>query len=157
MLSFKLHGVRTGARVNFTIRPFRKSDKPLVLDISRRTWGGHDHLLPVFNKMVADPGCRLQVVEYHKKIIAFGIVRIIENDRTGWMEGLRVHPHYKRRGLAVAITKYNSNLAASFGVKRLRLLMEVENNISQKLPRKIGMSKRLTMNYLWKENIANPV
>jgi len=90
-----------------------------------------------------------------KKIIAFGLVRIIEKGRTAWMEGLRVHPRYKRRGLGAFITKYNAGLSASQGVERVRLITELDNEISPKLPRLIGMSKRLTMNYLWKKNIGD--
>jgi GNAT superfamily N-acetyltransferase len=141
--------------MNFEIRPYRKSDKAMLLDISRHTWGGYDHLPIVFNKMAADLACHIYVIEYKKRVVALGILRIVENGRTGWMEGLRIRPRYKRRGLAMLLTEYIVNWAKASGLKRLRLLTETDDKVLQKFPRKIGMSKLLTMNYLWKENMPN--
>jgi hypothetical protein len=63
--------------LNFEVRPYRQADQPMGIEIARRTWGGCDHLPVVLDKMVADPHCPIYVIEYKKKTIALGILRIV--------------------------------------------------------------------------------
>ena len=59
-----------------------------------RAMGG-DYLPEVFERWVKD---NFYVIELNGKIIGTGKITLLPN-KVGWMEGLRVHPEYRGRGL----------------------------------------------------------
>ncbi|AEC52763.1 acetyltransferase [Pyrococcus sp. NA2] len=76
------------------IRKARPEDKPFIEEIARLTWGGGDYIADVFDEWVGD---NFYVLEINGKVI--GTVKLtILPGKVGWLEGLRVHPNYRRRG-----------------------------------------------------------
>lgn len=71
-----------------------------VCDISKDIWDGTDYIPYVFEKWVKDKGYFLGAIDSdNNKIIGIGKYSIL-HDKSGWLEGLRVHKNY--RGLKIA-------------------------------------------------------
>jgi len=127
------------------IRKVLSEDRDQILEISRHIWEGHDYLPFVFDEWLKDPACSTHGVVIKDRVVAVANLRIIENGRTGWMEGLRVHPDFRRKGFADALTEHVVRMGGQLGVQRLRYTTSTENEASLKLAEKYGFSKILEM------------
>jgi ribosomal protein S18 acetylase RimI-like enzyme len=134
----------------YEIRPYKASDKPDILEIARRTWGGHDHLPHVIDAWTADPNSHIYVIDHKNRVVSVANLKVIEGGRTGWMEGLRVHPRFRKRGLGAQMTRHLVKVGSEMGVERLRLTAATVNTPSVKLAQGIGMSEVLRLSVLWK-------
>ena len=131
------------------IRRLVKSDQNDVLEISKHTWNGHDYLGTVFDEWVNDPKCDFIGVEVKNRVVAVGNLRLIEGGRTGWLEGLRVHPDFRHRGYANEITAYLVAEGKRLGVERLRYATSDRNVESLKIAAKAGFSSVLELAVFW--------
>ena len=131
------------------IRRLGNSDRDDVLEISRYTWDGHDYLGTVFDEWVNDPKCDFVGVEVEGRVVAVGNLRLIEGGRTGWLEGLRVHPNFRQRGYANEITAYLVAEGERLGVGRLRYTTSDRNVESLKIAAKAGFSRVLELAVFW--------
>src|SRR5208337_5605410 len=132
-----------------TIRSLRNSDRNDILEISSHIWEGHDYLSCVVDKWLQDPKSHFYGVEVDGRVVAVGRLRLVEDGRIGWMEGLRVHPEYRGRGLANDITRYIVNKAEHLGLGHLRYTTSDENEASLKLAKMAGFSRILRMTVSW--------
>jgi N-acetylglutamate synthase-like GNAT family acetyltransferase len=131
------------------IRRLQSSDRDDVVEISRHIWEGHDYLPSVFDQWLQDPYSNFYGVEADGRVVAVGNLRLVENGKIGWMEGLRVHPDCRGRGFANMITCYFVGRAEDMGVQRLRYTTAAENAASVKLARRAGFSRILRMAVSW--------
>jgi RimJ/RimL family protein N-acetyltransferase len=131
------------------IRRLAQSDLDDLLEISKHTWNGHDYLGAVFDEWVNDPKCDFIGVVVDGRVVAVGNLRLIEGGRTGWLEGLRVHPKFRQKGYANAITDYLVAEGKRLGVKRLRYTTSDRNVESLKIAAKAGFSRVLEMAVFW--------
>jgi GNAT superfamily N-acetyltransferase len=99
------------------LRPLRSSDKEDVLEIAKHTWEGHDYLPYFFDSWVQDKESHPTAIEKNGHVVALANLRVIDNGRTGWMEGLRVHPDYRGQGLASILTHHVVKLAREIPVE----------------------------------------
>ncbi|OGD44380.1 hypothetical protein A3K79_05630 [Candidatus Bathyarchaeota archaeon RBG_13_46_16b] len=134
------------------IRRLLNSDRDDIMEISRHIWDGHDYLLCVADKWLQDQNCHFYGVEVDGHVVAVGNLRLIEDGKTGWMEGLRVHPKHRGKGLANEITKYLVRKAKRLGVQRLRYTTANRNKASLKLAKMAGFSKMAEMAVFWHLN-----
>jgi RimJ/RimL family protein N-acetyltransferase len=134
------------------IRSFQSSDKKALIEISKHTWGGHDQLPYELAELLANPDSYLYVMEYKNRVVAFANINVIDEGKTGWMEHMRVHWRYRKRGFAWAMTQGLILKADTLGVERLRLATTVENEATHKIAQRIGMHKVLKMKLFWKGN-----
>ncbi len=132
-----------------TIRKLRDSDRDDILEISRHIWEGHDYLPSVADEWLHDPRSHFYGVETDGHVVAVGNLRLLEDDRRGWMEGLRVHPEYRSRGFANSITLYFVRKAENLGVQCVRYTTSTQNTASLKLAKMAGFKKALRMTVLW--------
>ena len=139
--------------MNTVIRRLRTSDREDIAEISRNIWEGHDYLLSVVDEWLQDTTSHFYGVEVDGHIVAVGNLRLIEDGRTGWMEGLRVHPEYRGKGLANKITMHFVSEAEKLGVQRLRYTTSTENAASVNIARMAGFSRILEMAVIWLHNI----
>jgi GNAT superfamily N-acetyltransferase len=80
-------------------RPALPMDTPAVLALASLIWDGEDYLPYVWQDWLDDPGGILLVGEYDGKIVATGkLTRLAEH--SWWLEGLRIHPGFEKRGFA---------------------------------------------------------
>lgn len=139
-----------------TIRKILASDREDVLEIVRQIWGGQGYLPSVFDEWLRDPRCHTFGVEADSRIVAVGNLRLVERGKTGWMEGLRVHPEYRKKGFARMLTNHLVSLGDSLGVQRLRYTTGSNNRASLKLAKEAGFARILKMRIYWYQNIKAP-
>jgi len=131
------------------IRRLCFSDRNDVLEISRHVWEGHDYLPLVFEQWLKDKNSYFYGVEVDGRIVAIGNLHLIDNKRTGWMEGLRVHPDFRGRGYANDLTRFLVKKGEDLGVDRLRYATGENNAASLKLASNAGFSRLLDKAVFW--------
>ncbi len=107
----------------------------------------------VFDDWLADPKSHTYGVEADGRIVAIGNMRLVDDRKTGWMEGLRVHPDYRKRGLADMLTRHFVDLGTSLKVKRLRYSTGRNNRASLRLAKNTGFKRLLKMSVFWYEDL----
>jgi len=135
------------------IRPLRDSDREDVLEIARHTWDGHDYLPYFFDAWLTDRNSHTAAIERGGHVVALANLRVIENGRTGWMEGLRVHPDYRGQGLASILTHHVVKLAREIPVERIRYTTAVGNESSLHLGTTIGMRRKFDLAVHWQDRL----
>ncbi|MHA1908228.1 MAG: N-acetyltransferase family protein [Candidatus Thorarchaeota archaeon] len=133
----------------YTFRVPVKSDLPDILDIARTTWEGHDHLPEMFDSWLSDSSCYPYAIEIDGKIISLGNVRLIENGRTGWLEGLRVHHEFRNKGISRKMTEHLFEKSKELGAVRTRLTLAEDNPVPIILAKSIGMKPLLKLSAAW--------
>jgi N-acetylglutamate synthase-like GNAT family acetyltransferase len=131
------------------IRKLRASDRVDVLEISRHVWEGHDYLPSVFESWLDDVKSHFYGVEVDGRVVTVANLRLLEGGRTGWMEGLRVHPDFRGRGYANEMTRFLVRKAEDLGVERLRYTTGENNAASLKLASMAGFQRLLEMAVFW--------
>jgi N-acetylglutamate synthase-like GNAT family acetyltransferase len=131
------------------IRKVQSSDFEDVKEISKHIWEGHDYVPSVAERWSQDPKCHFYGVEADGRVVAVGNLRLIESGRVGWMEGLRVHPDYRGRGLAGELSLYIVKKGEELGVERLRFTTDFDNAASLKLAKKLGFRRVVTVAVAW--------
>jgi ribosomal protein S18 acetylase RimI-like enzyme len=135
------------------IRPLKDSDRNDILEIARHTWDGHDYLPYFFDSWIEDRNSHAVAIERNGHVVALANLRVIENGRTGWMEGLRVHPDYRGQGLASILTHHVVELANEIPVERIRYTTAVGNETSLHLGETVGMRRKLDFAVHWQDRM----
>ena len=121
-------------------RTLEESDIPAIIELTRTVWGGHDHLPRIIHGWLSDHLCFPFVLEYGSEVVTVANLKSVDDGVTGWMEGLRVHPDHREKGLAKYMTKHLVETATEKGFKRIRLVTAADNQAPQKLAKSVGMS-----------------
>lgn len=103
----------------WVIRPARPEDRADVEAIIGRIGGGEDYIPEVWDEWVADPEGELSVVELNGRVVALAKLTHIANDEW-WLEGMRVHPHYRHLGISRLLQAHQLRVAERLGVGVLR-------------------------------------
>ena len=85
------------------IREAKLEDRPFIEEIAKLTWEGEDYLARVFDSWVKDGN--FYVLELDGKVIGTAKLTFLP-DKVGWLEGLRVHPSYRKRGFGRLIQNF---------------------------------------------------
>ncbi|NJE08638.1 GNAT family N-acetyltransferase [Thermococcus sp. M39] len=85
------------------IREAKPEDKPFIEEIARLTWEGEDYLARVFESWLKDGN--FYVLELEGKVIGTAKLTILP-DKVGWLEGLRIHLNYQKRGFGRALHNF---------------------------------------------------
>ncbi len=133
------------------IRPLKESDRDDILEIASKTWQGHDYLPYFFDVWLKDKNSHSAAIEYNGHVVALANLRVIEDGRTGWMEGLRVHPDYRDKGLASIITKHVVEVAKEIKVDRIRFTTATDNRQSLHLGETVGMERKFDLAFYMHE------
>jgi ribosomal protein S18 acetylase RimI-like enzyme len=134
------------------VKRVTESDREGILEISRHIWDGYDYLPSVINEWLEDPSSYVYGVEADERLVAIANLRLVDGGRTGWMEGLRVHPDFRGKGYAHVLTRELMEKARELGVKRLRYTTSTENEASLKLAEKYGFARVFEMSVFWRPN-----
>jgi RimJ/RimL family protein N-acetyltransferase len=132
------------------LRPLRQTDIPDIIDISRTTWGGHDHLPMIINGWLKDKTSHPFVFVHDGRAIGVANVRIIDDGITAWLEGLRVHEKARKKGLGEKMTYHLAKVSKELGVRRIRLVTSADNIAPIKLAARIGMQQIAKYHVFWK-------
>lgn len=139
------------------VRKVRASDRQDILEISSKIWGGHDYVPSVIGEWLKNPKCHTYGVEVDNHLVAIGNLRLTDRNQTGWMEGLRVHPNYRKRGYADMLTQNFLKLGSTLKVRQLRYTTGGNNRISLRLARRAGFKRMFKMTAFWHENLEKTV
>lgn len=103
----------------FEIRPARLSDETAVNALSAQIWEGEDYVPHRFRQWVADEKGQFTVIYERGDLVAFSKLTEL---RAGewWLEGLRVAPQHRQRGLARRLHEHAVALADDIGWGVLR-------------------------------------
>jgi len=122
------------------VRRARASDRAPLMKFVRNVWGGHDYIPSIWEEWLADRRAILDVVEVDGKPVGMGRLRFLD-DGVGWLEGARVHPDYRGRGLAGQIGRDLIRTGREKGVTSFRLTSGSRNKSAHRQVAKLGFSE----------------
>jgi ribosomal protein S18 acetylase RimI-like enzyme len=123
-------------------RELSHEDYKDILDISKDVWEGSDYLPEVFHQWVDDKGVFLGCIDVlRNKVVAVGKLSIL-SDKSGWMEGLRVHIDYRGQKLGRKISEELIRIAKTALIKgeinKIALSTHLNNIESKALMEKLN-------------------
>ncbi len=89
-------------RLHVTCRPACESDTAAMRKITQDLWEGHDYVPQMWDEWLADPYGALLVAEYESQVVGLGKLSR-QSEQDWWLQGLRVHPEYRGRGVAAQL------------------------------------------------------
>ena len=122
------------------VREAKPSDKKPLMDFVTKTWGGHDYVPSVWDEWLRDKGGKMFVVEVDGKLVGMNRVRLLK-DGTGWLEGVRIHPDFRGKGLASLLGERSMKYASNLGVSTFRLTSSSRNRAAHRQVAKMGFSE----------------
>ena len=122
------------------VREAKPSDKKPLMDFVTKTWGGHDYVPSVWDEWLRDKGGKMFVVEVDGKLVGMNRVRLLK-DGTGWLEGVRIHPDFRGKGLASLLGEKSMKYASNLGVSTFRLTSSSRNRVAHRQVAKMGFSE----------------
>jgi len=123
------------------IREAAPSDRRQVAEMLAEVWGGGDYIMGVWRDWVSSPDGDLLVAEADGRIVG---VMYVEYRPAGeaYLAGARVHPGYRRMGVATELTLECMERARSRGRSLVTLATSVRNQAAQRLAEKLGFELR---------------
>lgn len=122
---------------HFHFRPARPEDETGVRAISAYIWEGEDYVPERFQTWLADETGQFTVVYDGDELVAFGKLTEL-GPGEWWLEGLRVHPAHRGRGLARQLHNYAVALAGEIGRGVLRFSTASTTKATHKLAETTG-------------------
>ena len=113
------------------IRKAEMADKAAVLEFCKKTFSWGDYISEVWDKWESIGG--LYVVEVAGKVV--GVYHMALLGTGVWLEGMRVMPQYRKKGLGSMMMSH-AELVAKHGT--VRLIVESENKASIGLAKSVG-------------------
>lgn len=118
------------------IRPARADDRDTVLAFCSNTWEWGDYVAYVWDEWLNDPSGALLVAVVDELPVGIAHMQMLTAS-DAWLEGLRVDPAYRQRGLGSALNIACMEEAMKRGARYARLLTSSDNSAS------IAMVERL--------------
>lgn len=110
----------------FVIRPAEAADKENVLAFCEHTFAWGDYLQLVWDDWFADERGPLLVATLDEQAVGVAKVTLV-TPTEAWLQGLRVHPEYRRRGLARQFQNHCLIVAREMGASVARLATSAKN------------------------------
>lgn len=113
-----------------TIRPARPEDKAAVLAFCEHTWEWGDYIAEVWDEWLADTSGRLMVAVLDGRPVAIVHMQMVAPHEC-WLEGMRVDPGVRRRGVSKRLNAEAMSEARKLGATVARLAIHADNVRSQ--------------------------
>jgi len=123
--------------MDLVFRPACAKDKPRVLEITAHTWNDGDYIPEVWDNWLADPHGELTVAVDDGVVVALSKLTRVVGDQW-WIEGLRVDPERRLRGIGQAMVVYQVAHAKRFGGRVLRYAAGIRNEGSHRIAERTG-------------------
>jgi ribosomal protein S18 acetylase RimI-like enzyme len=123
--------------MDLVIRRARPSDKRAVLSAVRTLWGGQDRIPDVFDTWVTHRTGPFFVAESAGRVVGMGKVTVVSSTEA-WLEGGRVAPRWRRRGIATALIAHRIAYASERGFRVLRFSTASDNTPIHRAARRFG-------------------
>jgi ribosomal protein S18 acetylase RimI-like enzyme len=86
---------------------------------------------------------------YNEQIVGFIMIMLMEKD--GFVNGIGIHPDFRRRGLGKALMLSSMKRAAKNGMKTMILEVDIDNDQAIKLYQRVGFKKiHGSISHVWK-------
>lgn len=126
------------------LRKALASDKDYVLDFCEHTFSWGDYVSQVWDFWMQEGD--LLVAEKGGNPIGICHLTYVE-DGLSWIEGIRVHPNYRRLGVGSQLLKYSESLSLQNNVSSIYMLIEINNIPSLRLAEKENYKILETWNF----------
>jgi ribosomal protein S18 acetylase RimI-like enzyme len=137
------------------IRPAVAADGIQIAEFTRATFSWGDYVAGAFTGWLAEPDSALAVAEREDSGDVVGVVHtVITAPGEAWMEGLRVHPEYRRQGIADALNLDGRAWTAARGAMIARLGIDAVNVAAQQQVEHLGFQPCAT--FMYAETAAHP-
>ncbi len=124
--------------MDIVIRPARPEDKSAVAAFTRGTFEWGDYLTGVFDEWLVDADGGFVVAEVDGDVVA--VARgVMLSAREAWLQGARVHPDHRRRGVGLRLNEHLRDWARERGAEVARLLVEEGNEAARAQVERSGM------------------
>jgi GNAT superfamily N-acetyltransferase len=121
-----------------TIRPARPDDRPTMERICAHTWEWGDYIPEVWEAWLADEQSLLIVGEMEDRVVALSRFRFQASGEI-WLEGMRVDPEYRRRGIGRQFLQHSIAFAKERGARVVRLSTSYHNTPVHTMADQAGM------------------
>jgi GNAT superfamily N-acetyltransferase len=122
------------------VRAAKREDKQEVLAFCRGTFSWGDYIDRVWDIWFSDRRGRLLVGEQDDKRIAVAHVALCPGGRSAWLEGVRVHPSFRRARVATALLEEMLAYAGRRGARQASAIVAEDNVASQRMLEKNGFA-----------------
>lgn len=113
------------------IRNATETDKSQVLEFCKDTFSWGDYIADVWNNWASKKG--LYIIE--KNGMVTGVYNLSHHPKQTWIEGMRVSPNFRRRGLGKQLLSHAESVSKT---NLLRLVIESQNYSSINLVESMG-------------------
>lgn len=139
----------------FEFRRLTHEDYEDICDISKDIWGGTDYLPKIFHKWVDDKGYFLGVIDETKnKVVGVGKLSLLQ-DKSAWLEGLRVHSKYRGLKLSRQISERLIKIANDYlkegKAEKIGFATHIDNIESISLMEKLNFKLKEKLYVFYKE------
>ena len=124
----------------FVIRQAEAADKIPVLAFCEHTFDWGDYIPLVWDDWLADETGSLLVATLDDERVGVAKVSLV-TPLEAWLQGLRVHPAYRGRGLAWQFHRQCLNTARELGASVARLATSSKNSPVHKMAERVGMRR----------------
>ncbi len=128
----------------FVIRRARAGDKAAILAFCERTYEWGDYVPEVLDEWLADQRGHLLVATVEDAPVGVAYV-VLLTPTEAWLQGLRVHPEHRRKGLAQHFLRHCLDLARQRGAHVARFATSSENVAVHRTAQRAGMRRVAVM------------
>src|SRR2546428_1561334 len=118
----------------------RRSDKRDVLAAVRTLWGGHDRIPDVFDAWVTHRTGPFFVAESAGRVVGMGKLTVV-SPTEAWLEGGRVAPRWRRKGIATALIAHRLAYARERGFRVVRFSTTSDNTPIHRAAKMFGFER----------------
>lgn len=128
-----------------TVRPATPEDRARILAISAQIWEGEDYVPLVLDRWLAQGG--LVVAELDGAVAGFAKMTLLAPGEV-WLEGLRVDPAHRGKGVAKAIAHHQLAAARALNPRSIRFATAEVNAESLHIARSQGFQEIARFTYV---------
>jgi GNAT superfamily N-acetyltransferase len=126
--------------MDLVIRRARRSDKRDVLAAVRTIWGGEDRIPDVFDRWVKHRTGPFFVAESGGRVVGMGKLTVV-SPTEAWLEGGRVAPRWRRKGIATALIAHRIAYARDRKLRILRFATASDNTPIHRAAEHFGFTR----------------
>jgi GNAT superfamily N-acetyltransferase len=126
--------------MDLVIRRARRSDKKDVLAAVRTLWGGNDRIPDVFDMWATHRTGPFFVAESAGRVVGMGKLTVVSATEA-WLEGGRVAPRWRRKGIATALIAHRIAYARERGFRVLRFSTASDNTPIHRAAKTFGFAR----------------
>jgi len=136
--------------MSIKIRNAEYEDKEGIIELCSLIWDGEDYVPGLLEEWLLSPSLFLVAVdEENDKVV--GIDHVAMNGKIAWLEGLRVHPEYRGRGISTMLFDSAMRETLKNAPLKMQSLIWNQNKISVYLSEKYSFVKTFSYHLLTKE------